>query len=120
MTVPVDPPLSGDWPLTSFPDSVTIDGTVFHRAMRRQPYEGVLEQYRAATPLYSAHLMVLDDGRWYIDHIDQYNPDMGHPVKHFFIDHPIGKVLVYTSGGIVGLGFAVMRGLNDKKVETKT
>ena len=109
---PLNPPIYGDWSIASgFPDVIEIDGKKFHKAIRTQPYEGCIEQYREAVPKESMHLLVLDDGHWLIDHVDDYNPDMGHPVRHFFKDHPIGRVLVFTGAGLIGMGIAIKRGI---------
>jgi hypothetical protein len=103
-----------------FPDAVEIDGVLFTRAERKQPYAGVLEQYREAVPRNSMHLMVLDDGYWIVEHVDEYNPDMGHPVRHFIKDHPFGKLLIFTGGGLIMTGIAVKRGMTDASNKVKT
>lgn len=112
---PVEPAERGLWPYSDFPDAVEIDGNVFVKAIRKQPYAGVIEQYRQETPEDSAHLMVLESGIWVIDHVDEYNPDLGHPVKHFMVDHPIGRVLTYTAGGVVAMGLAIIAGKRSEK-----
>jgi hypothetical protein len=113
----LETPLYGDWSVPSFPDEVIIDGKLFNKAIRKQPYDGVIEQYREATPRESYHLLVLEDGHWIIDHVDDYNPDLGYPVRHFLIDHPVGKVLLFTGTGLIGMGIAAARGYNGKKAE---
>jgi len=115
--VPLEAPLYGDWSLPSFPNEIEIDGKVFHKAIRKQPYVGVIEQYREAVPRDSMHLVVLEDGQWMIDHVDAYNPDMGYPFRHFMIDHPIGKVFLFTGAGLISMGIAVKRGMTSKKEE---
>jgi hypothetical protein len=111
----LEPPDHGPWVFTDFPEVVEINGLEFIKAERKQPYAGVIEQYRQATSRESAHMMVLEDGNWIIDHVDEYNPDLGHPVRHFLVDHPIGRGLICSAGGIVMLGIAVLRGRNDAK-----
>jgi len=111
----LETPLYGDWSVPTFPDEVVIDGKTFQKALRKQPYDGVIEQYREATARDSYHLLVLDDGHWIIEHVDDYNPDMGYPVRHFLIDHPVGKVLLCTSAGLIGMGIAAKRGLTEKR-----
>lgn len=116
----LDTPESGVWPFgNDFPDAIEVDGMTFERAIRKQPYSGVVEQYRQTNDKDSAHLMVLENGVWQIDHIDEYNPDMGHPVKHFLIDHPFGKALVYSASGIFSLGLAVIVGKNNARKNSK-
>lgn len=78
---------TGAW----FPDDLNVEGRTFRRARWRQPYAGVIEQYREAVPRNSGHLKVFADGRWVVDHADQYNPDMGYPIQHLLYDHPAGQ-----------------------------
>lgn len=68
------------------PTVVQIKGKLFLLAKWKRRYEGVLWQYREKATFSSAHLFVHPDGTWSIDHIDDYNPDMGYPVHHFFFD----------------------------------
>jgi len=109
MAIPMEP-IYGKWDWQDYPQAVTIDGLTFARAVRRQPYKGVIAQYRQAVPRDSLHLLVLEDGNWLIDHADEYNPDMGYPVRHFLIDHPAGKALILTGSGIIAMGLAVCKG----------
>lgn len=113
---PVDPPIVEPWefPEGDFPDSIIIDGRVFHRAIRAQPYDGVIAQYREAVPRHSAHLLVYP-GQYVIDHVDEYNPDMGHPFRHFVKDHPRGKATIVTGAGLIGLAGAALFGEAKKK-----
>lgn len=107
----IEPPVSDVWPHgQDFPDVFEIDGHTFHRAIRSQPYEGVICQYREAVPRDSMHLLVMNDGQYVIDHVDQYNPDMGFPVRHFLIDHPAGKPLLVAGVGILGVAGAAIFG----------
>jgi hypothetical protein len=108
---PLDPPLSDTWMFgNDFPDTFEIEGHTFHRAIRQQPYEGVICQYREAVPRDSMHLLVMNDGSYVIDHVDHYNPDMGAPVRHFLIDHPAGKPLLVAGVGILGVAGAAIFG----------
>lgn len=107
---PIDPPIREPWPEQGFPDIIEIDGQTFARALRKQPYTGVIEQYRATVPRDSAHLLVLDDGTYQIDHVDEYNPDMGYPVRHWAVDHPKGIATLLLGGGALGLAGAAMYG----------
>lgn len=108
--LPLEVPEYGPWPLEGFPDALELGGVFYHRAIRKQWYRGVLEQYREAVPRDSAHLLVLDDGNWIVDHLDSYNPDMGYPVRHFLKDHPIGRGLIFTGTGLGMLAIAIQRG----------
>jgi len=115
MAFPIEPPEFGLWTERDFPQAVEIGGLTFARAIRRQPYKGVIAQYRQTVPRDSLHLMVLEDGNWVIDHADEYNPDMGHPVRHFIFDHPSAKPLILCGGGLIGLALAVKRGHTEVK-----
>lgn len=112
---PLEEPLHGEWPFADYPDMVEIDGTLYVKAIRTQPYSGVVAQYREPVARDSAHLLVLEDGNWIVDHIDGYNPDMGRPVRHFFRDHPAGRLLVMTGTGIGMLAIAITRGKRENK-----
>lgn len=114
--LPVDPPIIERWELPEgeFPDTIVIEGESFARAIRTQPYDGVIAQYRAMVPRNSAHLFVLNDGRWMIDHIDEYNPDMGYPLRHFIVDHPKGKGFLVAGAGLIGLAGAALYGESKK------
>jgi len=114
---PVDPPIIERWELPEgeFPETIVIDGDTFVRAVRQQGYEGVICQYRQAVPRNSAHLFVMKDGHWMIDHIDEYNPDMGFPVRHFVVDHPAGKGVLLAGAGLLGLGGAALYGAKKEK-----
>lgn len=97
-------PVGGYWMLADFPDEVLVGGVRFRKAVWRQPYDDVVEQYREAAARDSAHLKVFADGTWVIDHVDADNPDMGRPVEHFFNDHPLGKLLkVVAPAAVAGL-----------------
>lgn len=113
----LDPPIGGVWPFDDLPEAVEIDGQTFYRAIRKQPYEGVIEQYREALSRDAAHMFVKDDGSFIVHHIDEYNPDMGYPVRHFLIDHPVGRLLVLTGTGIITMGIAVARGVRESRQE---
>ncbi|MCW8134441.1 MAG: hypothetical protein KIT75_02080 [Planctomycetota bacterium] len=99
-------PLSGYWPLNSYPDEVLVNGRLFRKAQWRQPYDGVVEQYREAVARNSAHMKVYANGVWVIDHIDEDNPDMGRPIEHFLNDHPVGKTVKVV--GIFALAFLLV------------
>jgi hypothetical protein len=104
----------GWWTLPNFPERVTMNARSFRKAWWRQPYDGVVEQYREEQTRNSMHLKVYGDGRWVVDHIDEDNPDLGRPVEHFFSDHPVGKfikVAAPVAGVALGL-FLVLRAVS--------
>lgn len=112
----IEPPIQEVWTLGDhFPESIEIEGTTFMRALRAQPYEGVIAQYREGVPRNSMHLLVMNDGSWVIDHVDEYNPDMGYPIRHFIVDHPAGKSLLVAGVGLVGVAGAVIAGAMQNK-----
>lgn len=107
----VEPPITDRWEFgDEFPEAFELDGKVFELAIRKQPYDGVIAQYREAVPRDSAHLLVLNNGMWVIDHVDEYNPDRGHPLKHFIVDHPKGKGTLVAGAGLLGLAGAALVG----------
>lgn len=102
MTTRIDPPIVGRWPGGS-PELVELCGIRFRRARRwTQSYRGCVAQYREDVPRNSAHLLVLGDGTFRIDHRDAFNPDAS-PVSHFIADHPLGRAAM-------ALGFRVFLG----------
>lgn len=92
------PPIVGRWP-GGRPELVELGGVVYRRARWRQRYPGAVDQYRADVPRDSAHLLVLGDGSYRVDHVDRFNPDAGSPLSHFLADHPLGRA-VMTLGAI--------------------
>jgi hypothetical protein len=106
----LNPPTTGHWSLTTFPEAIVIAGRRFRRAQWQQPYDGVVAQYREDVEHCSRHLKVYADGFWAIDHIDETNPDKGdyqQPVKHFFDDHPLGALAI--AGLVVGTALLAAR-----------
>lgn len=100
----LNPPRTGWWPYTGYPEAVRIDGRVFRKAVLKQPYDGVVEQYREDVEKDSRHLKVYGNGTWSIDHIDEDNPDKGRAAQHFFNDHPLGALVMlglFIAGGVV-------------------
>lgn len=90
----IQPALTGVWQFEGFPRAIRINGTRFTRSrVWTWPYAGVVAQYREAQPTCAAHLQVLEDGTWRIDHLDEANPDQGRVVEHFVEDTTPGKVL---------------------------
>jgi len=112
---PLEPPIRAPWSFGDFPEAIEIDGQTFYRAVRKQPYDNVIEQYRAAVPRDSAHLLVLNDGSYIIDHVDEYNPDMGHPLRHWVVDHPRGMATIVLGAGALGLGASALYGQAKKE-----
>jgi len=116
----VDPPIEGQWPFEGFPEAVTIDDTLFVKAIRKQAYDGVAEQYRQDTPKDSAHLLVKDDGTYIIDHVDEYNPDRGFPARHWLVDHPKGVATAVMGAGALGvIASSLMKAKAAKTAEKK-
>lgn len=97
--VPVSPPLVGPWTCEGFPERVIVGDRVFRRARWRAGRAGVVDQYREERARSSAHLYVWDDGTWSIDHVDDVNPDLVGPLRHFVRDHPVGRRLTQVAGG---------------------
>ena len=54
------------------------------------PYRGVVSQFRERKPRQSTHVLLYRNGE-VKSHVDHYNPDMGHPVRHFIVDTPVGQ-----------------------------
>lgn len=105
------------WNLPNFPDRVRVDGRIFKRAGWKQPYPGVIAQYRADQPFNSEHLFVYSDRTFAIDHVDRFNPDHGYPIEHFLVDHPVGQVVL--GGAIVGTIFCVLGAAIDAVTDEK-
>lgn len=111
----VDPPITDKWEFgEDFPEAFELDGKVFERAIRTQPYQDVIVQYREAVPRDSAHLLVMNNGMWVIDHVDEYNPDRGFPFRHFVVDHPKGKGTLVAGAGLLGLAGAALCGVAER------
>jgi len=71
------PSLTGKWTFAGFPDTVSMLGRTFHKAVWEHDYDDVVCQYREASPRRSFHLFVKKDGTWEINHVDAFNPDTG-------------------------------------------
>lgn len=84
--IPIAPTLRGMWPVVGFPTKLSILGTHYVRAEWKFPRKGVIAQYREAVPTNSKHLFVLEDGTFVVPHLDEENPDLGSPAKHFLLD----------------------------------
>lgn len=85
--IPIAPEL-GPWPFCGFPSVVELGGRVYRLSSWAFPYAGVVAQYRQAQPELAAHLQVLEDGSYLVDHLDESNPDFA-PIAHL-IDDVIG------------------------------
>lgn len=92
MAILIDPPHWGWWPYNEFPEVVNVGGRRYRKAILKQAYDDVVEQYREDVEKNSRHLKVHGNGTFSIDHIDEDNPDRGRPVQHFFNDHPLGAL----------------------------
>ena len=93
--VPLNDPVSGQWPFSDYPIQVDINGSRFIEAYYEFPYVGVVAQYREDRDYGSKHLMVYDDGSYLIDHLDEANPDRGHVSEHLMLD------VMPTTGGFI-------------------
>lgn len=96
--------ITGRWPWPdNYPELIFFEDRRFCLASWAWPYSGVAAQYREDRPENSAHLLVLSDGTYRIDHLDEANPDHGRVGQHFFRDTPFGKALS-TGYGQFALG----------------
>lgn len=86
----VSGPIRGDWPYQGLPHRVTLAGRLFERARFFLPYPGVVGQYRETKPHDSAHLFVLENGRFVVPHIDEANPDLG---PGLMLEHAVRDLL---------------------------
>lgn len=108
MVTRIEPPYTGTWEYQANPDHVVLLDREFRRASWRKSYSGVVDQYRECVAYNSAHLMVLADGTWKVDHVDSYNPDFGLYIRHFFFDYPPGK-LAGLAAIVTGLAVLIRR-----------
>lgn len=104
-TLPVEPPLTGQWPFDGFPASVQLEGVTFNRALWEWPlYSGVIAQFRQAVPTNAMHLLVYRNGFYEISHVDEINPDLGSPLAHAAVDAPLATTIACAvGGGLLGL-----------------
>lgn len=73
----------------------------------RQGYPGVVAQYRESCAHGSMHLKIVRDGSgywWIVDHEDDFNPDAGRPLSHFFHDYEPGRILKPAAVALTTLG----------------
>ena len=102
-------PLQGHWKPEGFPAKVYLHGFPLHKAWWRQPYPGVVAQYREQCAHNSLHMKVLRNnaGRfwWIVDHADDFNPDRGprHAIGHFFTDYEPGRIAKPAAVALTGL-----------------
>jgi hypothetical protein len=76
------------YPETKWPETLVFCGLKFKKARIRRPVRGII-QYREVVTMNSLHLKIDIRGKqpiFLIDHLDAYNPDMGHPIKHLLKD----------------------------------
>lgn len=99
---PLPEKLAGDWPFSDYPERVDLLGKSFTRSRKWAfPYAGVVAQYREDVDRHSMHLMVLADGSFEVDHVDDANPERGHVLEHALKDvsNTTGGALVILAGG---------------------
>lgn len=108
-------PLRGPWQVRDeagaldFPPHVSIGGRDFTRSTTwAAPYPGVVAQYREDRDREAMHLMVQSDGTWFVDHVDEANPERGLVLEHAYRDviHTWWGALLLT-GAVVGLSAGV-------------
>ena len=109
----LNPPLTGLWPFDGLPDRVELEDKIFERS-RFFTYAkpGIVAEYRSIEGKNSDHLHVTADGTWYIDHVDEWNPDRGWVLESFFADTHAGKrvkSVVLIAGVLGAIGFVVAR-----------
>ena len=104
--VKLSEPITGRWLWSPhLPERVQMKGRTFVISKRWAfPYVGVVAQYREDVDHDSAHLEVLSDGTYRIDHIDAANPERGHVLEHGMRDLNATRV----GGVVVGLGVTVL------------
>lgn len=102
--------IHGRWSLPGFPDVVFIGNRVFHRAEWKQTCVGIVEQYREAVDKNSAHLKIRTDGVWFIDHMDDFNPDRGYASEHFLEDTPAGGAVKVAAVSVAAGAAVVLAG----------
>jgi hypothetical protein len=75
----------GTWPHLDLPPVVEIEGHVFERRDFGFGGDDVIAEYQEAVPTLAAHLYVLDNGTWEVDHVDEFHP-MDDPLGHLVVD----------------------------------
>jgi hypothetical protein len=79
------PLVRGRWPYADLPRIVTIRGHRFERRDYGFGGEDVVAEYQEAVPTLAAHLYVLDDRSYEIDHVDDFHPG-DDPIGHLIVD----------------------------------
>lgn len=79
-------PLRAVWPVAGLPHVVTLEGRRFVRSVGLSERQGTVAHYREDAARNSAHVYVLSDGTYMIDHLDEHNPDHGAVLAHFWRD----------------------------------
>jgi hypothetical protein len=102
--IPLAMPVRAAWPHPDLPPTVHLQGRTFRQTSLALPVAGAVGHYREAVPFQSAHLVILDDGTYLIDHIDEANPDMGQAAAHAALDAPEALTAGLAVAGLL-LGF---------------
>jgi hypothetical protein len=81
----LDKPITGKWKTPGeFPLTAKVRGETFVRTMGLDKNDSVA-QYRDTKARGSKHMYVLPNGRYLVDHVDEYNPHYA-PFRHFIKD----------------------------------
>jgi hypothetical protein len=79
------PLVVGRWPYPDLPRVVQVRGHAFERRDFGFGGEDVIAEYQEAVPTLAAHLYVMRDGTYQVDHVDDFNPS-DDPIGHFVVD----------------------------------
>lgn len=108
-------PLRGPWPFPQLPEQVALLGRTFTRSRTwAAPRAGVRAQYREDRDTQAMHLMVLENGTYLIDHVDDANPERGRVLEHAFKDAvhtPVGALVLLglVVAGVAGVSWLATR-----------
>ena len=97
------PLIRGPWPYPDLPRVAMIRGHRFERRDFGFGGEDVIAEYQEAVPTLAAHLYVLDDGSYEVDHVDDFHPQ-DDPIGHFVVDVlqvPRGVALSLLTGSMI-------------------
>lgn len=78
-------PVRGLWPVAGRPSVVNLNGRRFLRSSGITKHTGTVAHYREDVPRNSAHLYLLSDGTYLINHLDEVNP-RDDTIAHFIKD----------------------------------
>ncbi len=86
--IDLENPVRGAWVLPDLPEAIFVGGfpSVFDRTPWAMPHLGVVAHYRERVAYNSAHLFVLENGRFEITHLDEVHPAtdlVEHAIRDF-------------------------------------